>query len=113
MDFSIESESEDLTQYFLEQDRLLMIVSYNLETAEKEGLLKLKSISDQALKEGYTVIGLSASGDEVKRRIKTKYDLNFEFFICDEKALKTGPFQSRRVDASKRNGTTKSTLERY
>lgn len=89
LDFSIESESEDLTNYFLEQDRLLMIVSYNLETAEKEGLFKLKSISDQALKEGYTVIGLSASGDEVKRRIKTKYDLNFEFFICDEKALKT------------------------
>ena len=88
LDFSIESESEDLTNYFLEQDRLLMIVSYNLETAEKEGLLKLKSISDRALKEGYTVIGLSASGDEVKRRIKTKYDLNFEFFICDEKALK-------------------------
>lgn len=89
LDFSIELESEDLTNYFLEQDRLLMIVSYNLETAEKEGLFKLKSISDQALKEGYTVIGLSASGDEVKRRIKTKYDLNFEFFICDEKALKT------------------------
>lgn len=89
LDFSIESESEDLTNYFLEQDRLLMIVSYNLETAEKEGFLKLKSISDQALKEGYIVIGLSASGDEVKRRIKTKYELNFEFFICDEKALKT------------------------
>ena len=89
LDFSIEAEEEDFTEYYLEKDRLLMLVSYNLETAEKEGLLKLKSISDQALQKGYTVIGLSASGEDVKNRIKQEYDLSFEFFICDEKALKT------------------------
>ena len=30
-DFTIESESEDLTQQFLEEDKLVMIVSYSLE----------------------------------------------------------------------------------
>ena len=89
LDFSIESEDEDFTEYYLNAERLLMLVSYNLETAEKEGLLKLKAISDEALQKGYTVIGLSASGEEVKNRIKQEYDLEFEFFICDEKALKT------------------------
>ena len=89
LDFSIESENEDFTEYYLNAERLLMLVSYNLETAEKEGLLKLKAISDEALKKGYTVIGLSASGEDVKNRIKQEYDLKFEFFICDEKALKT------------------------
>jgi len=89
LDFSIESDSEDFTNYFLEQDLLLMIVSYNLETAEKKGLIKLKAISDKALQKGYTVIGLSASGEDVKNRIKAEYNLNFDFFICDEKALKT------------------------
>lgn len=89
LDFSIESEDEDFTEYYLNAKRLLMLVSYNLETAEKEGLLKLKAISDEALKKGYTVIGLSASGEDVKNRIKQEYDLEFEFFICDEKALKT------------------------
>ncbi len=89
LDFSIESEDEDFTEYYLNAERLLMLVSYNLETAEKEGLLKLKAISDEALKKGYTVIGLSASGEDVKNRIKQEYDLEFEFFICDEKALKT------------------------
>ena len=89
LDFSIESEDEDFTEYYLNVERLLMLVSYNLETAEKEGLLKLKAISDEALKKGYTVIGLSASGEDVKNRIKQEYDLEFEFFICDEKALKT------------------------
>ena len=89
LDFSIESEDEVFTEYYLNAERLLMLVSYNLETAEKEGLLKLKAISDEALQKGYTVIGLSASGEEVKNRIKQEYDLKFEFFICDEKALKT------------------------
>lgn len=89
LDFSIESEDEDFTEYYLNAERLLMLVSYNLETAEKEGLLKLKAISDEALQKGYTVIGLSASGEDVKNRIKQEYDLEFEFFICDEKALKT------------------------
>ena len=89
LDFSIESEDEDFTEYYLNAERLLMLVSYNLETAEKEGLLKLKAISDEALQKGYTVIGLSASGEDVKNRIKQEYDLKFEFFICDEKALKT------------------------
>ena len=89
LDFSIESEDEDFTEYYLNAERLLMLVSYNLETAEKEGLFKLKAISDEALKKGYTVIGLSASGENVKNRIKQEYDLEFEFFICDEKALKT------------------------
>lgn len=89
LDFSIESETEDLTTEFLNQDKLLMIVSYNLETAEKNGLKQLKAITDLALQKGYSVIGLSASGQDVKQNIKSRYNLNFEFYLCDEKALKT------------------------
>lgn len=89
LDFSIESESEDLTTYFLEKEHLIMIVSYNLETAEKDGLSKLKAISDEALKNGYTVIGLTASGPEEKQYIKETYHLDFDFYLCDEKVLKT------------------------
>ena len=89
LDFSIENDAEDLTQFFLAETRLLMIVAYNLDTAEVEGLKKLKAFSDAALDKGYTVIGLSASGKEVKKRIQSDYDLNFEFYLCDEKALKT------------------------
>ena len=89
LDFSIESEDEDLTTYFLEKDHLVMVVSYNLMTAEKEGLNKLKAVTDQALKQGYTVIGLTASGDDDKKYIKDTYHLDFNFYLCDEKVLKT------------------------
>ena len=63
LDFSIESEAEDLT-YFLTDEKLVMVVSYSLDTAETEGLEKLKSFSEYAQSKGYTVIGFSASGKD-------------------------------------------------
>ncbi|TYB79460.1 BT_3928 family protein [Bizionia myxarmorum] len=89
VDFSIETEDEDLTEYFLKEDKLIMIVMYNLATAEPDGVAKLKTFSDAALKKGYTVIGLSASGAAEKQQFKAAHKLNFDFYLCDEKALKT------------------------
>ena len=63
LDFSIESQDEDLTTAFLAEEKLIIIVSYNLDTAENEGLQKLKALSEKAQAKGYTVIGLSASGE--------------------------------------------------
>jgi uncharacterized membrane protein YphA (DoxX/SURF4 family) len=89
LDFSIESQGEDLTQQILEEDNLVMIVCYDLNTSEKDGLAGLKAVADEAVKKGYKVIGLTASGEEAKQRVKSEYGLNFEFYLCDEKALKT------------------------
>ena len=88
-DFSIESADEDLTAHFLEQDNLVVIAMYNIYNSEKEGLSKLKAFTDKAIKKGYKVIGLSASGDQEKQQLKADYDLNFETYLCDEKVLKT------------------------
>tara|TARA_Y100000385_G_scaffold282712_1_gene337595 strand:- start:5102 stop:6196 length:1095 start_codon:yes stop_codon:yes gene_type:complete len=89
LDFSIESDSEDLTTTFLAEEKLVMVVSYNLETAEPEGLEKLKSFSEAAKANGYTLIGLSASGTEAKKRVASTFGYDFEFYLCDEKVLKT------------------------
>lgn len=88
-DFSIESENENLTDYYLAQPNLIIVASYSLEKAEKAGLAKLKAFTNKAIKKGYTVIGLTASGKETKEAIKNKYNLNFDFYLCDEKAIKT------------------------
>ncbi len=89
VDFSIESADEDLTQQFLSEENLIVIVSYSLKSMEKAGAQKLKAFSDEAIKKGYKVIGLTSSGEDEKQRIKKLYKLNFEFYLCDEKALKT------------------------
>jgi peroxiredoxin len=89
MDFSIESEDGDLTDHFLNEEKLIMVVSYSLEHIDRTCLEHLKFVTDDALHKGYTVIGLSASGEDAKRNIKETYKLNFDFYLCDEKALKT------------------------
>ncbi|WP_299556285.1 BT_3928 family protein [Seonamhaeicola sp.] len=88
-DFSIESDAEDLTEYYLNQENLIVIVSYSLEKLEKDGAKKLRTLSEAAVKKGYQVIGLTASGEEAKQTINNTYGLNFEWYLCDEKALKT------------------------
>ncbi|PIA79309.1 DoxX family protein [Gaetbulibacter sp. 4G1] len=89
VDFSIESNDEDLTQQFLNEENLIVIVSYSLEKIEREGIETLKTTTDRAIKNGYKVIGLTASGEAAKQRISEAYNLNFDWYLCDEKALKT------------------------
>lgn len=88
-DFSIESDDEDLTSYFLEEDKLVIIAMYDINKGEDEGVLKIKSFTDNAIKKGYTVIGLTSSGSDDKTQIKADYNLNFDFYLCDEKVIKT------------------------
>ncbi|NRR92810.1 DoxX family membrane protein [Winogradskyella undariae] len=88
-DFSIESEDENLTDYFLEKEKLIMVTMYNVNKSEAEGMTKLKSFTDKAIKKGYTVIGLSSSGAADKAQVKSDYGLNFEIYLCDEKVAKT------------------------
>jgi len=88
-DFSIESDTENLTSYFLEKERLLIVTMYSLNAAEEVGVAKLKSFTDRAKSKGYEVIGLTSSGSDDKAALIARYKLNFDFYLCDEKVIKT------------------------
>src|SRR5690606_29332453 len=88
-DFSIESDTGNLTDQYMEVEKLLMIVSYNINNDDKEGLGTLKTVSDLAIKNGYTVVGITASRNSEKETLKNNKNLDFEFYLGDEKALKT------------------------
>lgn len=88
-DFSIESADEDLTEKFLAEDNLVVVVAYSLEKMNPEGAKAIKTLTDEAIKKGYKVIGMSASGEEAKQSVNATYGFNFDFYLCDEKALKT------------------------
>ncbi|MCG9972899.1 BT_3928 family protein [Christiangramia crocea] len=88
-DFVIESEEGDITGDILSEDKVLLIIAYNLRSTEREGYKAVKSLSEEANQKGYRVIGLTASGDQLQNALKKKYDLNFDFYQTDETALKT------------------------
>ena len=88
-DFTIERNGEDFTESMLQEEKLVMIVTYNLITSKTDELLKLKTISDEAIKKGYKVIGMTASGEDLQQQFKDTHELNFDFYFCDETALKT------------------------
>ena len=66
-----------------------MVISYNLNSTEWNGWPDIKDKTDEALKKGYTVIGLTSSGASEVNELKQKQKLNFDFYTTDETALKT------------------------
>ena len=88
-DFSIESQDENLTDYYLNAEHLVIVVAYNLDKTDIQGMKNMKRKTDEAIANGYQVIGLTASGEDAKQKAKNDYGLNFDFYICDEKVVKT------------------------
>ena len=88
-DFSIEKEGTDYTSIFLEKEKVVMIVAYNLAKSEVAGMQRLKEVVQEAKLNGYSVLCMSASGQEGVAKAKTTYGLDFDFYFCDETTLKT------------------------
>ena len=88
-DFSMERDGEDYTLELLNEDKLLIFISYNLKKAEKDGLVDLQRIKKEANSKGYRVIGLTANGEADQQQFSQANNLDFNFYTCDETALKT------------------------
>ena len=88
-DFTIERDDTDYTTQFLTTDNLIVVIAYNLSNSEKEGYANIKQVTDAAIKNGYEVIGLSASSKSVMDELADEKELNFKFYFCDETTLKT------------------------
>jgi uncharacterized membrane protein YphA (DoxX/SURF4 family) len=88
-DFSIEREGEDYTDAMLNEPKLIMFTSYNLNKATDEGLAKLEAFAKKAQQKGYKVIGVTASGTDVIQQKKQEHNLTFDYYFCDATTLKT------------------------
>ncbi|RXG12432.1 putative membrane protein YphA (DoxX/SURF4 family) [Leeuwenhoekiella aestuarii] len=88
-DFTIEKDGESYTEDFLNTPNLIIIIAYDLSKTEWNGWPAVKDLTDEALKKGYTVIGLTASGDEAVRDLQNKQNINFDFYFTDATTLKT------------------------
>ena len=88
-DFILEDSQQDLAPEILKEEKVVLIISYNIKKSNKEGFVAIKDFSEKALQLGYTVYGVSASFTDNIQEIQQKYKLPFEFLFCDETTLKT------------------------
>jgi uncharacterized membrane protein YphA (DoxX/SURF4 family)/peroxiredoxin len=88
-DFSIERNDTDFTAAMLEEENLVVVIAYNRAMTEVEAYSSIREVTNKAIKNGYKVIGLSASSSKVMDAFAEQQRLNFKFYFCDETALKT------------------------
>lgn len=88
-DFSIERDGEDITTQILNEEKVIIVVIYNLTNSEKSGFKAVQEVTNRALENGYKVIGMSASSQAVMDQMAIDNEFNFNFYFCDETTLKT------------------------
>ncbi|MEL4308165.1 BT_3928 family protein [Joostella sp. CR20] len=88
-DFTMELDGTDYTAEILSWDRVMVVVSRNIEEANTNGLEAVAEVEREAKSKGYKVIGLSASNVEQLAPFKSKYNLDIDFYFCDLTTVKT------------------------
>tara|TARA_B100001287_G_scaffold175411_1_gene147876 strand:- start:10070 stop:11170 length:1101 start_codon:yes stop_codon:yes gene_type:complete len=88
-DFSIEVNGNNLTDEILSEEKLLIYISYNLEKFKPKAIENMKLSAEKAINNGFKIIGLTASSAEDRDVFIKTNSLSFEFYTCDETALKT------------------------
>lgn len=88
-DFLIEKDGENVTEEVLNEEKLLLLIAYNLRMVETESLAAIKSLNVEARQKGYRVLALTSSGENEVNQFREKHELNLEFYRADETLLKT------------------------
>ena len=88
-DFTIEKDGGDHAEELLDKDKLVMVIAYDLAKSHQDAFAEVGQVTRMAKAKGYTVIGMSASNDDLKGTISKKYGLDFDFYFTDETTLKT------------------------
>tara|TARA_B100000949_G_scaffold95916_1_gene85463 strand:+ start:4851 stop:5945 length:1095 start_codon:yes stop_codon:yes gene_type:complete len=88
-DFTIEQEGQDFAAELLEEDKLVMVIAYDMAKSDLEAFEGVAEVTAKAKQKGYKVIGMSASSNDMANKIIDTYGLDFEFYFTDETTLKT------------------------
>ncbi len=88
-DFSIEKYGDNYVDDYLAEPKVLMIIAYDLDKTDVEGLKKMAKLEQLAYEKNYEVIGLTSSSEEVIEAMKKDANTGFEFYFCDATTLKT------------------------
>lgn len=87
--FVLEDSQNDLTDDILAEDKVMLVIVYQIEKADVDGFAAIKTVTDKAIEKGYQVYGVTSSFPDDLILIQNKHDLAFEFLFGDPTTLKT------------------------
>jgi hypothetical protein len=90
-DFTLVSPSGiDITnQVLYDEGYSFLLVAYDLEKSGKEALQRMDAFAQQAVINGFSVYGMTATIPETVQKIRNAYHLTTDFYTTDEITLKT------------------------
>jgi hypothetical protein len=88
-DFTIEKDGTDYTDSVLQEPKVMMFISYDLDKSKDKGMEALEELHQKAIAKGYLVIGMTSSNPETIAAYKTKFKHTFDYYFCDATTLKT------------------------
>ncbi len=89
-DFMIETENDgDQLENMLAKDKAMLVMMYNFEKTEKEGIEVISKTAAKGKAKGYEIYVLTASYIEDLAATQKEFNLPYTFGFCDETALKT------------------------
>ena len=83
------SYEEDKTYDFLNYERLLLVVMYDVEKSNNKFINDIKNLYFQSLKLDIPLFFLSGSSDEINNKYKETHSIQCEFCFSDATVLKT------------------------
>ena len=88
-DFYLEDAQNDLAPEILAEKKVMLVIVYDIDKADTNAYKSIKELAEKALKNGFSVYGVSASFADDLLLVKEKYNLPFDFLFCDGITLKT------------------------
>lgn len=85
---ALDEDGNDVTESILTTDNLLMFTSHDLTKVTEKEWEKVKTITEAAEKQGYTVIWTVANEPEYVEQLREKYDFLYEVYYADELEIK-------------------------
>jgi uncharacterized membrane protein YphA (DoxX/SURF4 family) len=88
-DYSMELNGEDQTSYLMNEEHLIILHAFSLLESSAIGFSAIAPKIKEAQQKGYKVIGMTASGEQEINAVKESFDIDIDFYFCDETTLKT------------------------
>lgn len=88
-DFSLMKNDENFIDFYMAEEKLLMIPAYDLALTKDKAWRALKPVIEEAKNQGYSTIIVTSSGEKDQFKVNELLQQEMDYYTADETAIKT------------------------